>query len=96
MLGKLDLPEQIDNPSLPLVQQESYSPLSMPVTTNVASAMTLATSMLLLQSLTSAPYQPQGQKEINTGVLLFAGLFATGFFIYEQITDTYVKGKKND
>lgn len=63
----------------------TYSPLTIPITTEVASAITLTTTILLMQSLTANPSQPQGAQQLNSGLFIFAGAIATGVFIYEQI-----------
>ena len=65
--------------------QKHFSPLGIPVTTQVASAITLTSSMLLLQSLASGPNDVQIRQQLNSGLILFAGAMATGIFIYEQI-----------
>ena len=75
---------------------KNYAPFSIPVTTEVASALTLTTSVLLLQSLTASPNQPQVEQQLNTGLFLFAGALATGFYIYDQIKSTHSKGKNHD
>lgn len=78
-----------------MANHKEYSPLSIPVTTEVASAMTLTTTVLLMQSLTANSSQPQVSQQLNTGLFIFAGALATGIFIYEQITHSQ-KGKNND
>lgn len=85
ILGKVELPREFDNPSFSLTSRQPYSPLTIPVSTEVASAMTIATSMILLQSLSSPPHRSGGQESLNSGVLLYAGLFATGVFIFQQV-----------
>ena len=69
-------------------QEKSYSPVTIPISTEVASAITLTTTVLLMQSLTANPSQSQSENQLNTGVFLFAGALATGVFIYEQITSS--------
>ena len=66
-------------------QEKSYSPITIPVSTEVASAITLTTTVLLMQSLTANPNQVDTKQQLNTGLFLFAGALATGVFIYEQI-----------
>ena len=75
---------------------KKYAPFSIPVTTEVASALTLTTSVLLLQSLTASANQPQVEQQLNTGLFLFAGALATGVFIYDQIKSNHSKGKNHD
>gem|GEM_PF-1432424 len=69
-------------------QEKSYSPVTIPISTEVASAITLTTTVLLMQSLTANPSQSHGEHQLNTGIFLFAGALATGVFIYEQITSS--------
>ena len=73
---------------------KNYAPFSIPVSTEVASALTLTTSVLLLQSLTASPNQSQVEQQFNSGLILFAGALATGVYIYDQIKRTHSKGKK--
>lgn len=68
-----------------------YSPLTIPVTTEVASAITLTTSMLLMQNLTASASQPNTKQQINTGLFLFSGALATGYFVYEQLKGSLKK-----
>ncbi len=75
---------------------KNYAPFNIPVTTEVASALTLTTSVLLLQSLTASANQPQVEQQLNTGLFLFAGALATGVFIYDQIKSNHSKGKNHD
>lgn len=94
-LGKTEgtiIPEPVTSPLL----QKSYSPLSIPVTTQVASAITLTSSILLLQSLTASPFDPQLRQQLNSGLILFAGAIATGIFIYDQMSGSQSKGAHND
>lgn len=75
---------------------KNYAPFSIPVSTEVASALTVTTSVLLLQSLTASANQPQVEQQFNTGLFLFAGALATGVFIYDQIKSNHSKGKNHD
>ncbi len=95
-LGKMDSQLEGQNLYFPLDRRESYSPQGFPVTKKVASAITLTAAALLLQSLTSHPNQTQELKQLDSGILLSAGIFATGLFIYEQITDTHSGSKKSN
>lgn len=64
-------------------------PLSFPVSTEIASSITLTTTVLLMQSLTAGPETPLAKQQMNTGLVLMAGSMATLMFIYDQI-----QGKK--
>lgn len=67
-------------------ESRPYSPVAIPVTAEVATAMTMTTSMLLLQDLSSSGNtDPQGRQQIRQSIMLSAGLMATIIFIYEQI-----------
>lgn len=78
--GKVD---SID-PAFNLHEHKDFSPLTIPVTTEVASSLTLTTALLLMQSLTASS-DPQGRQQINQGIIIFAGALATGSFIIDQI-----------
>lgn len=82
-MGDAKWPESTLQP----MSQKTYSPIGIPVTTEVATALTLTSSMLLLQSLASSPNDIQTKQQLNTGLILFAGAMATGIFIYEQIVE---------
>lgn len=65
----------------------SYSPSAIPVTAEVASAMTMTTGLMLAESLSgSASTDPEGRRQIRQSIFLSAGLMATIIFIYEQIS----------
>lgn len=87
-LSKLGTMEGMKIPDVLYVPsaQKTYSPMAIPVTTEVASALTLTSSMLLLQSLTNSETDPQVRQQLNSGMIIFAGALATGIFIYEQIS----------
>ena len=73
-----------------------YSPLAIPVTAKVASSLTATGAVLLLQSLTASPFDPSLRREINSGLVIFAGLLSTSIFIFEQLTAPPGKGINND
>lgn len=62
-----------------------YAPASLPVSAEVASALTVTTSLLMLQSLTTPQGTPETEQRLNQGLLLFSGAVATGVFIYQQL-----------
>jgi hypothetical protein len=64
---------------------KTYAPFSLPLSTQVTSTLIMTTSLLLMQSLTAPESQPSGQKGLNSGVIVFAGLMQAGVFLYEQI-----------
>lgn len=88
----MKVPDVTYNPS----PERAYSPLAIPITTQVASAITMTTSILMLQSLSYTEADPRVRQQINSGLILFAGAMATGIFIYEQIVGTHNKGSNND
>lgn len=67
--------------------QESlvYQQPTFAVTTEVASAITLTTSMLMMEELTAGKGDPNGQREIRKALFLSAGTMATMLFLYEQL-----------
>ena len=68
------------------VSERPYSPIAIPVTAEVATAMTMTTSMLLLENLSSSPdTDPEGRRQVRQSIMLSAGLMATIIFIYEQL-----------
>lgn len=84
-LGKMD-DLNISEPLTLPVRRPSYAPMAIPVSAEVASSLTLTSSILLLQSLTAGPNDPQLRQQLNSGIIIFAGALATGLFIYEQIS----------
>ena len=62
-----------------------FRPLTLPVSTEVASALTMTTTLLLMDSLTSGPGDPSGRQDLRRGLIISAGTMATVLFIYEQI-----------
>lgn len=90
-LGKSQKLDFNDMAALKMPESKSYSPLTIPVTTELASAITLTTSMLLMQNLTASATQPDTKQQINSGLFLFSGALATGYFIYEQLKGSLKK-----
>lgn len=63
-----------------------FSPIAIPVTAEVATAMTMTTGMLLMENLSgSERSDPEGRRQIRQSIMLSAGLMATVIFIYEQL-----------
>lgn len=82
-LGDFEIPK-IENSQSILPKKIDYIPPSIPITTEVASAITLTTSVLLMNELTSS--QSSGlNKDLTATLFLTTGIFATILFIYEQI-----------
>lgn len=87
LLGKMDLATTFESSYATLKPQDNfYPPIGIPVSTEVASAITMTSTLLLMHSLGSSSAQPQATQQMNAGLFLFAGALATGIFIYEQIT----------
>lgn len=64
----------------------AYSPSQIPVSAEVATAMTMTTGMLLLENLSSSSStDPEGRRQVRQALLLSTGLMASIIFIYEQI-----------
>lgn len=66
-------------------QAPVYGPSSIPVTTEVASAITLTTGLMLLEELTSSSGDIPGARDQQRALILSTGAFATLLFIYDQI-----------
>ncbi len=62
-----------------------FRPLTLPVSTEVASALTMTTTLLLMDSLTSGSGDPSGRQDLRRGLIISAGTMATVLFIYEQM-----------
>jgi hypothetical protein len=79
-------PEPMVADQLPIRSTRSeYIPPSIPITTEVASAMTLTTSLLLMNELTSSNSSYSLDKDLRTTLFLSTGLMATIILIYDQI-----------
>jgi hypothetical protein len=79
-------PESMIADQLPIRSIKSeYIPHSIPITTEVASAMTLTTSLLLMNELTSSNTSYSLDKDLRTTLFLSTGLMATIVLIYDQI-----------
>ena len=64
-----------------------FTPKSIPVTTEVASAITMTSTLLLMESLSSSSSaDPEGRRQMRKSLLISSGALATIVFIYEQIT----------
>jgi hypothetical protein len=92
-LGKIDKMDIEMNPNILHPSTLSYAPSSIPVTTEVASAIMLTSVALMPQSLTADVNRPKFQ-DLNIGVFLFSGLMATGIFIFEQMNNTNSEDSK--
>lgn len=79
---------QVPEPNISVAPvSQSYSPSAIPVTAEVASAMTMTTALLLAENLSgSQSTDPEGRRQIRQSIFLSAGLMATVIFIYEQIS----------
>lgn len=65
-----------------------YRPFRIPVTTEVASAITITSTFLLLNSLSSnSDLEPAGRNDLRKALFISAGTMATLVFLYDQLTD---------
>lgn len=71
--------------------QTDFRPATLPISTEVASALTMTTTLLLMESLSASGSEPSGQRDLQRGLIISAGSMATILFIYEQM-----KGKKSN
>lgn len=81
---KLTFSPVID-PLISDTQTSTFIPAGIPVTTEVASAITLTSSLLLMESLSSGSGDPSGRSDLRKAVFISAGAMATLLFIYEQL-----------
>lgn len=65
--------------------EKSFEPTFIPVTTEVASAITMTTTLLLMESLSNGGLEPEGERSLRKALIISSGLMATMLFIYEQI-----------
>lgn len=80
-----NIPDTIPEPIFVSGNQLAFVPYTFPVTTEVASAMTLTSSLLLMNSLTAGDNRDV-RDDIRNGLFISAGTMATLFFLYEQIS----------
>ncbi len=59
-------------------------PYALPITTEVASAITLTASVLLLENLASGPNDPSGRRDVRKAMLLSTGILATLILLHDQ------------
>ena len=86
LIGKIKTPDNNELASSAFRSlDKTYTTYAIPVTTEVASAITMTSAVLLMQSLAANQNQPDTKQQINTGMFLFAGVLATSVFIYDQI-----------
>lgn len=62
-----------------------YAPPAIAVTTELASALTLTSTLLLMESLSSQGLDPQGRRNMKQALIISGGVMATLLFIYEQL-----------
>ncbi len=72
-------------------QISDYSAYAIPVTAEVASAITFTAAGLLLNSYTTGANQHSIIQDGNASLLLFSGAVITGAFIYRQIKSAQKK-----
>lgn len=75
----------IPEPTFSPDKQLAFVPYSFPVTTELASALTLTSSLLLMNSLTAGD-DKDVRNDIRTGLFISAGTLATLLFLYEQLS----------
>lgn len=75
----------VADPSFSLNETTSFIPQAIPVTTEVASAITMTSSLLLMESLSSGGGDPSGRRDLRKALFISAGAMATLLFIYEQL-----------
>ncbi len=80
-----------------LFQKEFISSrYTIPLSTEVATSITMTAATLMMSSLAASPEQTHLNQQLNQSMIIFAGALATGVFIYEQINDQIKKGKTHD
>jgi hypothetical protein len=68
-----------------LGSEEVLGPKTIPVTSEVANAITMTLGLLMLEDLSASENDPKMRRDLNQGLIFSAGALATGLFIYEQI-----------
>ncbi len=82
--------DRIAEPSRTFTTTKIATPVTIAVTPEVAGAMTMTASFLMLQNLTSAQ-SPQTNSQIQQATFLSAGVLATGYFIWKQLRESKEK-----
>lgn len=75
----------VADPTLSFENTTTFIPRAIPVTTEVASAITMTSSLLLMESLSSGSGDPSGRSDLRKALFISAGAMATLLFIYEQL-----------
>lgn len=68
------------------IEKTPYPAFAFPVSTEVASAITMTSSFLLMESLSSGAGDPSGRRELRKALIISTGVMATLVFLHEQIT----------
>lgn len=84
-LGQID--KLIPDSNNTIFKAKEYGgPGSIPVSGEVATALTLTATILMMKDLSNQPVpQPAVRDSINSGLLFSAGAMATGLFIWKQL-----------
>jgi hypothetical protein len=85
-LKRLGITQQtVEEPNLIFTTTAPKGPATIPVSAEVAGAMTMTASILLLQDLTTSGATQPMKADIEKATFLSAGALATGYFIWKQI-----------
>lgn len=76
--------DKITEPPQTITMSQPKTPGAITISPEVASAMTMTASVLMLQDLTS-PQSPTLTNDIQKVTFLSAGVLATGYFIWKQL-----------
>ena len=77
--------QKIEEPNLTFTTAQMKGTGTIPISEEVASAMTLTASVLLVQNLTNNGGTQTMKADLERATFLSAGALATGYFIWKQI-----------
>lgn len=89
-LGKIDLTVP-ESSFIFAPEHQDFRPVTLPISTEVASALTMTSTLLLMDSLSSYDAGQSTDRDLRRGLIISAGTMATVLFIYEQM-----KGKDSN
>lgn len=83
--------EKVEEPGLVFSTTSYKGPGTIPVSAEVAGAMTMTASILLLQNLSATSGTQPVKADLERAIFISAGALATGYFIWKQIQSSRKK-----